>query len=361
LPILQDELEIDKSNEHLISSTSTEKALNNAALSNNSLKISETEVKRSMNFKLETAVSSNFNNEETIFIEHNVDSKAEIFKNRQKLSETLIENIGINILKSSKTKEFALQSDKIICPSFSNRNKLYFEIIPELGIFYPFKKLGFTGSELENKFSLRDKNEFSLEGLQVGLYGRIRKEKSPFYLSAGLTYSTLTEKMSLKYNYTKTDTVQGIISITVSQSGDTITTIYGDIVREHKISGNKIAHYSFQLIDLPIAFGYEKTMDQWVFGIEAGISLNLSLKSKGNILASDTSFINIENVQNDFNRSLGLSYFGGLLVGREFNDFGRLYLATRFRYIPETFSSSQNRINQNYHFAGLNLGYIVRF
>ena len=36
--------------------------------------------------------------------------------------------------------------------------------------------------------------------------------------------------MNLEYSYIKRDTTQGIISITVSQTGDTITTIYGDII-----------------------------------------------------------------------------------------------------------------------------------
>ncbi|MBK9734049.1 MAG: hypothetical protein IPO92_03390 [Saprospiraceae bacterium] len=254
-----------------------------------------------------------------------------------------------------------INTDKIICPSFSNKSKLFLQLIPELGVFMPLKTLENVSGESNNIFTLRNQGEKSLEGLQAALYLRLRKGKSPFYVQGGLSYSRLTEKMKLNYSYTKKDTTQGIISITVSQTGDTITTIYGDIVKEKTISGSKIAHHTFSLLDVPLAVGYEKKFNEWVLGIEAGVMLNISSSAAGKILASDTSFTSINIPANNFRTSLGLSYFAGFTIGKDFNNIGRIYLALRGRVLPSSFSGDQNRIKQTYQFAGLNVGYIYTF
>ncbi len=254
-----------------------------------------------------------------------------------------------------------VMTDKVVCPTFSNRHKWYLELIPEIGYFRPLKKFENTSGEQNNIFDLRKDKEKTLEGIQVALYIQLRKQKSPLYIRTGLSYAKLTEKMQLDYSYTKLDTTRGIISVTVSQTGDTVTTIIGDIITESKLSGKKVAHHSFSLYDIPLAIGYEKKMDQWSLGIEAGIMLNLSMSSNGSTLASDTSFLAVDLPINQFRTNVGLSYFGGLTLGRNFNRFGRFYLAARARIIHTSFSTDQNRFKQSYHFAGLHLGYVYTF
>lgn len=272
-----------------------------------------------------------------------------------------LENKNILSIQAIENKPPFIGRDKIVCPTFSNNGKLYLEIIPELGAFLPIKNLENSSVEPNNVFTKRNTDEKSLEGLNAGLYLRLSKEKSPFYIKAGLSWSRLSEKMPLTYSYTRKDTTQGIISVTVSQTGDTITYIYGDIIQERKISGNKTKHYSISMLDLPMAVGAEKRFGSWFAGIEAGLYLNLSMKSTGNLLASDTSFVSIDTPVEYFKRSIGLSYFGGIHVGKEFKNAGRIFLAARARFIPESFSTDQNRIRQTYQFAGLNLGYVYTF
>ena len=167
--------------------------------------------------------------------------------------------------------------------------------------------------------------------------------------------------MDLKYAYTRKDTTQGVISITVSQTGDTITTIYGDIITDRKISGNKVRHYSFSMIDMPVALGVEKEFGSWTAGLEAGAVFNLSLRTSGTILASDTSFVAADLPSANFRQSLGVSYFAGVTLGKDIFRAGRLYLAARARFIPDAFSGDQNRIKQSYNFFGINAGYIYTF
>ena len=254
-----------------------------------------------------------------------------------------------------------IKSKNVYCPTFSKKGKYFFEVIPEIGYFRPIKKLEQVGNEPDNIFALRNTNETTLEGLNAGLYLRMGKEKLPFFFQVGASISRMTEKMPLDYSYTRRDTTRGIISITQSQTGDTLTVIFGDIVQETKISGKKTNHHHFTLIDLPISAGYEKRFGQWAAGIEAGVVLNMSLRANGQILASDTSFTAIDVPVQAYRNKLGMSYFGGLYLSKDFYNAGRFFVSLRGRYIPGTFSTEQNRIKQSYHFLGLNLGYVYTF
>lgn len=287
---------------------------------------------------------------------------SDIFESDQEIVRTTndlnpLSNLGSNVLFDRPQ----VVTDKVVCPTFSSRHRWYIELIPEIGYFRPLKTLENSTGEQNNVFDLRNKNEKTLEGIQAALYLQLRKQKSPFYLKAGLSYARLSEKMQLDYSYTKLDTSRGIISVTVSQTGDTVTTIIGDIVTESKLSGKKVAHHSFSVYDIPVAIGYEKKMGMWSFGIEGGVMLNLSMQASGSTLSTDTSFVALDALPNQYRTNVGLSYFGGLNVGRDFHRIGRIYLAARARFIPNTFTADAQRFRQSYNFVGLHLGYVYTF
>lgn len=245
----------------------------------------------------------------------------------------------------------------IECPTFSKKNNFYFELIPEVGIFKPFKNLEALSAEPTEVFTLRDGNEKSLEGLQAGLYIKLRNTKSPFSFRTGVEYQQLTEKMKLNYEYLTRDTTIGIISITESQTGDTLTIIRGPIITETTHSGSQVAHHQFRTFDVPMVLGYEKSLGSFDIGVEAGISLNVSLRSNGNVLASSNSFTALPD-NNLYKSSLGLNYLGGLYVAKNFESIGRFYLALRGRVIPNSFNAASNTVKQSYTYTGLHLGYI---
>jgi len=115
------------------------------------------------------------------------------------------------------------------------------------------------------------------------------------------------------------------------------------------------------LWDLPIGLGFEKNMGNWFIAGEAGVNINLSMSASGSILASDTSFTEINASDITFRKNLGLSWFGGLNFGRYLGPADRIYLSARVRYIPGSFSRADHPIQQFYMFEGLHLGYIHRF
>lgn len=257
--------------------------------------------------------------------------------------------------------QFNLSGDNILCPDFSSGSKFIFEIIPEAGVFLPIKSIKSLQAEPLGFLGKRQHEEQSLEGLNLGLYGKLSHSKSPLFLKAGISWSKLTERMRLDYAYTQRDTSKGIISITYSQTGDTITTIIGDIITEKKLSGSKTRHYSFKMWDFPVVFGYEKNWNRWFAGGEIGAVFNASVLSEGHILNSDTSFINLIQPVAQFKTRLDISYTCGIYLGYNLNNHGRIYLNGRMRWIPDDWNNTTSLFSQQYTFAGIYAGYGYTF
>ena len=232
-------------------------------------------------------------------------------------------------------------------------------LIPEVGYFRPFKKLSPESNPAPETYSLRNESEKSLEGLQAALYARLQKPGSNWGVSTGLHYSRITERMNLQYTYLRSDTTQGIISITVSQTGDTITTIYGDIITQTRVTGTTKSHYTLSTFDIPLSLFYEKDFESWSLGAEAGAFFNLALVSKGNILSSVNGFVDVKTAA-AFKPSLGVSGFASVYVKKAMGP-GNLFLALRGRFIPSAFNSQGYGTVQKYQFVGAHLGYEFRF
>lgn len=266
----------------------------------------------------------------------------------------------ITPLDAALTIEDKITLDREVeCPTFRKNRTMKFSLIPEVGYFRPFKKLSPESNPAPETYSLRNESEKSLEGLQAALYARLQKPGSNWGLSTGLHYSRLTERMNLQYTYVKSDTTQGIISVTVSQTGDTITTIYGDIITQTRVTGTTKSHYTLSTFDIPLSLFYEKDFESWSLGAEAGAYFNLALVSKGNILTSVNGFVDVKTAA-AFKPSLGVSGFASVYVKKAAGP-GNLYLALRGRFIPSAFNSQGYGTVQKYQFVGAHLGYEFRF
>jgi hypothetical protein len=252
----------------------------------------------------------------------------------------------------------ALNRD-VQCPTFRKNRSMKMSLIPEIGYFRPLKSLTAESNVPTETFALRKAGEKSLEGLQAALYARLQRPGANWGISTGLHYSRLSERMNLEYSYIKRDTTQGIISITVSQTGDTITTIYGDIITESRVTGTTRAHYYLSTFDIPLSLFYEKDFESWAIGAEAGVYFNLALASKGKILNSANDFIDVKSAA-AFKSSLGVSGFAGLYLKKPLGP-GNLIFSLRGRFIPSAFNTQGYGTVQKYQFAGAHLGYEFRF
>ncbi len=267
-----------------------------------------------------------------------------------------LSNRSISIDGLSENEEKLFTRMKINCPSF---NQAYWRLalIPEVGVFAPFKTLENKLTEDTPEFVARNTQETTLEGLNIGLYTMLVRDRLPVYLKAGISYSRITERMNLEYNYTVLDTTVGVISETVSANGDTITQIYGDVITEINRTGKNRQHSYIHLFDVPISVGYNTYVGGFDVGIEGGVRVNLMTRATGTLLISETEFTSL-SLDRRFQPRIGLSYFGGLLIGRNFGRFGDFYLAPRFTYFPDDFSNEVNNISQKYVSAGINFGVV---
>lgn len=247
------------------------------------------------------------------------------------------------------------------CPDFTiNKGQMAIEILVEAGYFYPMKSFLDKSSEVNEINNLRNAHESSKEGWHAGIYAKFRNTKWPFYVQAGVSQDFLTERMTLQYELTKRDTTQGIISITTSENGDTITAIIGDIITETEESGKLVKHYKIQTIDIPITVGYSIGFNKFTVDLEGGVLFNLNMISRGSILTSQSNFDNVSN-QNPFKSKLGISYLGGLSVGYNISPRSKVYINTKMRVIPSEINNPNNSLSQKYNFLGLNLGYGYTF
>ena len=247
---------------------------------------------------------------------------------------------------------------RINCPSFDNAG-WHVALIPEVGVFLPRKTLANKFSEPSPAFDNRIASESTLEGLEIGLYGMLVRDNVPFYIKGGVSYSRISERMNLEYEYTERDTTVGIISTTVSSNGDTITHIYGDIVTETTYKGSNRQHHYVHLFDFPISVGYTTYVGGFDIGVEAGVRVNFMTRATGNLLTSQSEYTNL-SLNRLFKNRIGVNYFGGLMIGRNFGQFGDIYIAPRFTYFPNDFTNDANPVSQKYFAIGLNAGIVYK-
>ena len=277
---------------------------------------------------------------------------------RESVALPSISNRSISISALDSDSDDLFSRMKINCPSF-NQAHWRLALVPEIGYFAPNKTLESKRSDASQGFEERQKYEETLEGINLGLYTMLVRDKLPFYLKAGILYSRITERTDLEYNYTLPDTTIGIISQTVSANGDSITTIMGPIISEKTFTGKNRQHSYIHLFDLPVSVGYNTYLGGFDVGLEVGVKFNLMTKANGNLLISQSEYTNLA-FHEYYKKRIGLSYFGGVMIGRNFGRFGDFYLAPRFTYYPNDFSNSINAISQKYVTMGVNVGYVYK-
>ena len=306
---------------------------------------------------------SDFVNENQNFIGENSENQSMMkFDFDKELMPATIElsTIDIKHVTSMADREILELDNGIGCPDFAaNDVNSGFELIAELGVFKPLKSLNQLPGESDILTGLRQNGEKSKLGVRAGIFAKYNLTRSPFYFFGGVNYSRFVEGMSLDFEIIETDTVVGIVSITESEAGDTITYIYGDIITETVKQGNKTRHYTVSTIDVPLHVGYELNLNKLSIGTEFGVSLNVTTQTSGNFLSSTSDFGSIEEV-GEFKKRIGLRYDGKMFLGYQLSDVHKLYASAAFNYFPNSFSNSQVT-EQKYRHIGFNIGYGLRF
>ncbi len=282
------------------------------------------------------------------------------FKNKT-ISVNKIKNLKY-ALKSTNTRlgiglSKLMPGDPTGCYSFGPKFRLNWLLGVEVGLLKPFKKFRYTGIEPSIVFDLRKEKEKPLEGLQAAIFTKVIREDIPFYAKLGISYTRITDRFKYNYSYIEHDTIQGIISITQSENGDTLTVIYGDIIRDINIERNLNQHYYFHLIDIPLTLGYSFDINSFAIEAELGAIFNIRTYTTGKILSAPNTVTPVKDL-NYFKSSIGFSYFAGINILKSVSYKGEMFAGVRFRYIPNNFSVNTNPIKQNYNLLGFHIGYL---
>ncbi len=250
-------------------------------------------------------------------------------------------------------------NDPIECYNFSSKASFNWKLGIELGVSNPFKNIENT-EKPDEVYLLREKHEQPLEGLSASVFARGNIGKNPLYLKLGVSYTRIADNLEASFLTTTMDTTQGVISITKSENGDTLTIITGDIISEITTQRDVKKHYYFHLYDVPIGLGYDFDLGFLKLGIEAGAIINVYNSKSGSILKEKDTFVDADN-SDLFKNNIGIRYYGRINLIKSISGNHHILLGAKFQYMPGTFSSESNPIKQSYNLAGVRLGYMYGF
>jgi|GEM_PF-4699485 len=308
----------------------------------------------SSNMELHQTVASAFSNSEEV---NNKPTVENLNRNNLFISKLALidQRQASHLIPNSAFISEALPN--VDCPDFASSDKSAgIELVAEFGLFKPIKTLRNLSMESNQILDLRQDNEKPLIGIQGGVYVKYNLSRSPFYIFGGANYSKISEKMNLDFVTTEIDTTIGVVSVTASELGDTITYIYGELYTETTTTGNKVRHYSVTNIDLPLHVGYELYLNRFSIGAEIGLALNVAVLSSGNFLTSQTDFSSLDE-EAQFKSRVGLRYDGRLFAAYKIDQRQKLYVSANFNTYPSSFSTESQGTEQLYKSVGVNVGY----
>lgn len=264
------------------------------------------------------------------------------------------------LLVSDDVAELSNKYPGVKCPSFKRKKSLSFSLIPEVGVFYPMTTFENNSNPNSEVLDIRKQNETTLEGLQAAIYGKISMKSKPWYLKGGLNYGRITRKMTFDGSYIKRDTTIGIISITESQTGDTLTVVKGPIITETKITRKEVRHYFHHLWSVPLVVGYQKRFEKFEIGGEAGVNINVRSNQSGYVMTAPDQFGYVKDA-GLYRQKVGISYLAQVHVGLPVNEHNVFALALRANLNPNNFANAGTSLSEKYQIIGAHLMYELRF
>ncbi|MFT4665560.1 MAG: hypothetical protein ACI9XB_002516 [Gammaproteobacteria bacterium] len=222
----------------------------------------------------------------------------------------------------------------------------------------------------EGSILLQNRNEYesSLETSHYGFFIGAKHKKYNLGITIGLQSTTIAERYTYKKEKVEKQMVFGVQVRRINLEGDTIN-IMGDVLETTTSTIDKNIYNSYRLLDIPVIVSYQYPLKKWNLGVEAGILVNLSLKTEGIVpnellevqgpLSRDQD---IDNSKNDlFKSKVGLGYHFGLSIGGSITKKLGWKVAPMLRIYPSDFAGTTNQLSQRYVLYGVNGGVAYRF
>lgn len=223
------------------------------------------------------------------------------------------------------------------------------------GVGLTARNLSSKNDSLDNSvLSLREDTERSLETIQLGMQFHLQHEKTGLELTTGLNYTQINERFDYNTAVIEMDSIEGVEFVYRNVNGDTVETV-GMLPRTTTTTFTNRHYNKYQLIDIPVLLGYRKVFGKFSFGAQAGVLVNLRLKTSGRMLASESEIVNIEDTET-FKSSVGLSYYFGATIDYELTKKWSISAAPFVRHLPNNFANANYELKQKYTQYGLNVG-----
>ncbi|MBP7540014.1 MAG: hypothetical protein KA802_08680, partial [Saprospiraceae bacterium] len=112
----------------------------------------------------------------------------------------------------------------------------------------------------------------------------------------------------------------------------------------------------FHLINIPVGVGYQKKMGRWMLAGEVGVGVNVSLKTSGKVLYNDNAVHNLDEVDNFYKKSLGLSLNAALAIHYSLGDRTSIYLKPRYDMFMNDWTLKGAGFKASYDLLNVNIG-----
>ena len=228
------------------------------------------------------------------------------------------------------------------------------------GFSYTDKRLSARRESANGLLKLREITENSLETSHVGIELGLR-HRSGWSIWSGIQQTRIVEHFEFDTARVEITTISGVRAIRINPGRDS-TTILGNVPQTRTTTIQKSIFNNYELIDIPVFVGYEKRVGKINLGLQAGILVNLSLKTRGQILNQEAEALDIQQTQNTlFKSRVGLGYqFGARLSGPVVGGVDWM-ISPFLRVYPKDFAIESNNITQRYRVFGGKFGFLYRF
>ncbi len=216
----------------------------------------------------------------------------------------------------------------------------------------PIRNINSSSAILSEYVQLRENTELPISAFSLNMnLGMIFR--NGLSLRSGLNYSRIKEG----FNYDLLIGSETTIVQTVNEDGEiieidtTTTNIFNNINNDN----------FYEILDLPLMVGFEKSNEKFGMGFYTGLSLNLLFNKVGNIVSPENQddVVGINSVGESgsfFSKKLGVSYYASTLVTYNVTNRIQMKFEPYFRYYPASFANSTYAVNQNYYIFGGQVG-----
>ncbi len=205
---------------------------------------------------------------------------------------------------------------------------------------------------------VRLNTEKQQESIQAGLELMVQSEQG-FYFRTGLQYERIASKFTFNSTITRIDTIEGVQQIIINNFLNDTTEIMGPVPHERTTTFDKITYNNFHIIDVPLILGYNFSQQNWTFGLEAGVTLNIRTSLDGEVFDPELNFYDLAtDEQSWYKTNIGARFQAGITAGYLLDNNWQIYFSPRIT-APANFNSDESPIRHKY--SGLSFRTGVRF